>query len=69
MVATRAITDPTDRSMPPIRMTSVMPTAIMPFSATSRTMLAWFSGSINRFTPRRVGEKTTPSRKTISRPK
>ena len=39
---------PTERSMPAVMMTKVMPTAMMPVSDTARTMLAMLSGARNR---------------------
>ena len=51
---------PTDRSMPAVMMTKVMPTAMMPVSDTARTMLAMLSGARNRMRPWRRGEKMTP---------
>ena len=36
---------PTDRSMPAVMMTKVMPTAMMPVSDTARTILAILSGA------------------------
>ena len=51
---------PTERSMPAVMMTKVMPTAMMPVSETARTMLAMLSGARNRMRPCRRGEKMTP---------
>ena len=51
---------PTERSMPAVMMTKVMPTAMMPVSETARTMLAMLSGARNRMGPCRRGEKMTP---------
>ena len=39
---------PTERSMPAVMMTKVMPMAMMPVSDTARTMLAMLSGARNR---------------------
>ena len=54
--AQSASTAPTDRSMPPIRMTSVMPMAMMPFSEAKRTMLSRLLGSRKMLRPSRTGE-------------
>ena len=44
-------TAPTERSMPPIRITNVIPTAMMPISDTARTTLARLSALRNRISP------------------
>ena len=59
---------PTERSMPAVMMTKVMPTAMMPVSETARTMLAMLSGARNRMWPCRRGEKMTPPIATTTRP-
>ena len=59
---------PTERSMPAVMMTKVMPTAMMPVSDTARTMLAILSGCRNRIMPCRRGEKITPPIATTIRP-
>ena len=61
-------TAPTERSMPAVMMTNVMPTAMMPVSDTARTMLAMLSGARNRIAPRRRGENTMPPITTSTRP-
>ncbi len=42
-IATRPITDPTERSMPPVMMTTVIPIAMIPIGAKLRVTLAAFS--------------------------
>ncbi len=44
-IAVRPTTDPEDRSMPPVMMTCVTPTAMMPITETCRIMMVsrcWF---------------------------
>ena len=41
--ATRPMIEPTDRSMPPVMITTIMPSAMMPNGAKLRVMLAKFS--------------------------
>ena len=48
---------PTERSMPAVMMTKVMPTAMMPVSDTARTMLAMLSGARNRMMPVPAGRE------------
>src|SRR5579872_1720008 len=59
---------PTERSMPAVMITKVMPTAMIPVSETARTMFAILSGARNRIMPCRRGEKITPPIATTSRP-
>src|SRR4051794_6997982 len=59
---------PTDRSIPAVMMTKVMPTAMMPVSEIARTMFAMLSGARNRTEPCRRGEKMTPPIATRIRP-
>ncbi len=40
---TKPITEPTDRSMPPVMITAVMPSAMMPMNEKLRVMLKKFS--------------------------
>ena len=42
-MATRPMIEPTERSMPPVMITTVMPSAMMPNGAKLRVMLAAFS--------------------------
>ena len=51
---------PTERSIPAVMMTKVMPTAMIPVSDTARTILAMLSGARNRMRPCRRGEKMMP---------
>ena len=53
--AHNAITAPTERSIPPVRMTSVMPTAMIPFSDAKRTMLSRLREVRKTFWPLRTG--------------
>ena len=54
--------EPTDRSMPPVRMTSVMPTATMPLLETWRSTLDRLPGLRKMLTPRELtGEDSTPT--------
>ena len=46
--ARRPSSAPTERSMPAVMMTKVMPSAMIPVSETARTMLAMLSGARNR---------------------
>ena len=48
---------PTERSMPAVMMTKVMPTAMMPVSDTARTILAMLSGARNRMMPVPAGRE------------
>ena len=61
-----AATEPTERSIPPLMITKVMPTAMMPRTETCRTMSMMLSRSRNtgRAAPGRTGEKAQASRKT-----
>ena len=72
MVAVRTLdrlsSAPTERSMPAVMMTKVMPTAMMPVSDTARTMLAMLSGAQEQDRPCRRGEKMTPPIATTMRP-
>lgn len=67
--AARPSTAPTDRSMPPIRITNVIPTAMMPISDTARTTFARLSALTNRISPSRRGEKMIAATNTASSPK
>ena len=56
------MTEPTDRSMPPIRMTSVIPTATMPLLETWRSTSDWFAWVRKMLTPCELtGEASTPT--------
>ncbi len=46
-IATTPITEPTERSMPPVMMTGVMPSAMMPMKAKLRVMLKKLSSLAN----------------------
>ena len=59
---------PTERSIPAVMMTNVMPTAMIPVSLTARTILAMLSGARNRIRPWRRGEKIMPPIATSTRP-
>ena len=59
---------PTERSIPAVMMTNVMPTAMIPVSETARTILAILSGARKRMRPCRRGEKMTPPIATTTRP-
>jgi hypothetical protein len=59
---------PTERSIPAVMMTNVMPTAMIPVSDTARTMLAMLSGARKRMWPCRRGEKMMPPIATRMRP-
>ena len=61
-------TAPTDRSMPPISITNVIPTAMIPISDTARTTLARLSALRNRISPSRRGEKMIAATNTASSP-
>ena len=50
-----ASTAPTERSMPPVRITSVIPMAMIPFSDAKRTMFSRFREVRNTFCPLRTG--------------
>src|SRR5262245_33040413 len=54
--------------MPPARITNVIPTARMPFSATWRRMSVRFPASRKISSPRRTGENTHASTKTAINP-
>src|SRR5580700_5142169 len=47
---------PTERSIPAVMMTNVMPTAMIPVSDTARTILAMLSGARKRMWPCRRGD-------------
>src|ERR1700677_4456413 len=59
---------PTERSMPAVMMTKVMPTEMMPVSEMARMMLAILSSARKRMWPWRTGEKMTPPITTRTRP-
>jgi hypothetical protein len=59
---------PTERSIPAVMMTNVMPTAMIPVSDTARTILAMLSGARKRMWPWRRGEKMTPPIATRTKP-
>src|SRR5262245_19801741 len=67
-VAAKASVEPTERSMPPARITNVIPTAIMPFSETWRRMSVRLPMSRKMISPRLAGEKTHASAKTVISP-
>ena len=71
-VATRTLDKPskapTERSMPAVMITKVMPSAIIPVSEMARTMLAMLSGARKSSWPLREGEKTTPQISTSTSP-
>ncbi len=48
-MATRPITEPTERSMPPVMITTIMPSDMMPKMAKLRVMLATLSAVRNDF--------------------
>ncbi len=64
--AQRASTAPTERSIPPVMMTSVIPIAMMPFSEAKRIMFSRFRLSRKTFSPFRSGERMA-ARMRISR--
>jgi hypothetical protein len=55
--AHKARTAPTERSIPPVKITSVTPMAMMPFSEAKRTMLSRLRGSRKTMAPFRTGER------------
>jgi hypothetical protein len=55
--AQSARTAPTERSIPPVMITRVMPIAMMPFSDAKRMTLSRFRLSRKTFSPRRSGER------------
>ena len=55
--------------MPPVRMTSVMPTAMIPFSDAKRTMLSRFREVRNTFSPLRTGATSADTMRMATRPK
>ena len=67
--AHKASTAPTERSMPPIRITSVMPMAMMPFSDAKRTILRRLLGSRKILCPLRTGDSNADRIKMAISPK
>ena len=64
-----AITEPTERSMPPVRITSVMPTATSPVIETCRSTSGRLPEERKMLLPFEVtGESGTPTRKIASSP-
>ena len=65
----RAMVEPTERSMPPVRMTSVMPTATMPLLETWRKTSARLPGLRKMLMPRELtGEVAMPTARSAIRP-
>ncbi len=65
----RARIEPTERSMPPVRITSVMPTATIPLLETWRRTLERLPGLRKMFTPREfTGEDSTPTSSRRAKP-
>src|SRR6476619_149233 len=61
MTEPSAIIEPTERSIPPVRITSVIPTAMMPLLETCRSTSAWLPGLKKMLTPLLfTGERITP---------
>ena len=65
--APSAMTAPTERSMPPMRMTMVMPMAMMPLTDAKRTMLSRFAGCRKTMVPSRWGEARAARASRMSR--
>ncbi len=64
-----AISEPTERSMPPVMMTAVMPVAISPVVDTWRSTSSRLPEERKMFLPDEVtGENSTPIRKMAIRP-
>jgi hypothetical protein len=64
-----AISEPTERSMPPVMMTAVMPVAIRPVVDTCRSTSRRFPDDRKMFLPEEVtGDHRTPIRKMAIRP-
>ena len=61
--------EPTERSMPPVRITSVIPTATIPLLETWRSTLERLPGLRKMFTPREfTGEDSTPTSSRRAKP-